>query len=74
MTPSGIDPATFRFVGQCLNHCATAFPISLYIVTQTMNRTGYSVVDIATGLDGPGFEIRCQRVFLIVPEVPLPPV
>jgi hypothetical protein len=24
MTPSGIDPATFRFVAQFLNHCATA--------------------------------------------------
>jgi hypothetical protein len=31
MTPSGIDPATFRFVAQCPNHCATAYP----------NRNGY---------------------------------
>ena len=26
MTPSGIEPATFRFVVQHLNHCATAVP------------------------------------------------
>ena len=28
MTPSGIEPATFRFVAQHLNHCATAVPIN----------------------------------------------
>jgi DNA-binding ferritin-like protein len=26
MTPEGIDPATFRFIAQCLNHWATACP------------------------------------------------
>jgi len=26
MTPSGIEPTTFRFVTQRLNHCATAVP------------------------------------------------
>jgi len=26
MTPAGIKPATFRFVAQHLNHCATAVP------------------------------------------------
>ena len=26
MTPTGIEPVTFRFVVQHLNHCATAVP------------------------------------------------
>ena len=26
-TPGGIEPATFRFVAQHLNHCATAVPL-----------------------------------------------
>ena len=30
MTPAGIEPATFRFVAQHLNHWATAVPISQY--------------------------------------------
>jgi hypothetical protein len=31
MTPSGIEPATFRFVAQYLNDCATAVPKFLMI-------------------------------------------
>jgi len=30
MTPSGIEPVTFRFVAQHLNHCATAVPPSSF--------------------------------------------
>ena len=26
LPPAGIEPATFRFVAQYLNHCATAVP------------------------------------------------
>ena len=29
MRPSGIEPATFPFVAQYLNHCATAVPLPL---------------------------------------------
>jgi len=30
LTPAGIEPATFRFVTQYLNHCATAVPHTDY--------------------------------------------
>ena len=36
MTPSEIEPATFRFVAQHLNHCATAVPV---IVSGTCEMT-----------------------------------
>jgi len=29
MTPAGIEPATFRFVAQHLNHCATAITLGI---------------------------------------------
>jgi len=32
MTPAGIEPVTFRFVAQRLNHCATAVPELLFIL------------------------------------------
>jgi len=31
LAPAAIEPATFRFVAQHLNHCATAVPIYLII-------------------------------------------
>jgi len=30
MTPDGIEPATFRFVAQNLNHCATAVTVPTF--------------------------------------------
>ena len=30
VTPSGIEPATIRYVAQHLNHCATAVPLYFY--------------------------------------------
>jgi len=33
MTPAGIEPATFRFVAQHLNHCATAVPLLEQYIT-----------------------------------------
>jgi len=34
LTPVGIEPATFRFVAQHLNHCAAAVPPRQYIHSQ----------------------------------------
>ena len=31
MTPTGIEPATFRFLAQHLNHCDTAVPLSMHL-------------------------------------------
>ena len=39
LTPAGIEPATYRFVAQFLNHCATAVP-----------HLAYSLVNIVTEL------------------------
>jgi len=38
MTPSGIEPAIFRFVAQHLNHCATAVPNSSVHSINTRNK------------------------------------
>ena len=36
MKPSGIEPATFRFVAQHLNHCAAAVPQDICIFSKTV--------------------------------------
>jgi len=34
MTPAGIEPETFRFVAQHLNHCVTAVPKCYYYLNK----------------------------------------
>jgi len=41
MTPSGIETATFRYVAQPLNHCATAVPKYIYILPAITLRQSY---------------------------------
>jgi hypothetical protein len=40
----------------------------MFVVPYMTNRANYGVVDIATGTEVPGFEIRRRRDFPIVPE------
>jgi hypothetical protein len=37
LTPSAIDPVTFRFVAQCLTHCTTACPHIVHIFRPIIN-------------------------------------
>ena len=37
MTPAGIEPATFRFVAQHLNHSVTAVPNLRYVFRKITN-------------------------------------
>ena len=40
MTPAGIEPETFRFVAQHLNHCATAVPQFRDIIIEILKFRG----------------------------------
>jgi hypothetical protein len=75
VTPSGIEPATFRFVAQYLNHCATAVPLCIscsqgkcgrMICPPSYRRTGRYVYASVTSLVEPDGEFSylssaCQR-------------
>ena len=39
LTPAGIEPATFRFVAQHPNHCATAVPLPYKYPSQYYQQT-----------------------------------
>jgi hypothetical protein len=43
MTPSEIEPATFRFVARCLNHYATAYPTP-HIVPRLKKEYSYTSI------------------------------
>jgi len=57
MAPAGIEPATFQFVAQHLNYCATAVP-SIYVVIIT-----YDGGNVKSEAD---HNIFCMREFLIL--------
>ena len=47
MTPAGIEPATFRFVAQHLNHCATAGQWVWYVFYLTWGRKHRNLLTVS---------------------------
>jgi len=41
LTPAGVEPATFRFVAQHLNHCVTAVP---FIIKKVIENAGRKIL------------------------------
>ena len=48
MTPSGIEPATFGFVAQRLNHCATAVPEIIIIIIIIIIINNFPITDVCS--------------------------
>jgi hypothetical protein len=56
MTPSGIEPATFRLVAQYLNHCATAVPpVQMYTLENASSCYKAYTTSMAGSTSGDGF-------------------
>ena len=56
MTPAGIEPATFRFVAQHLNHCATAAPTTSVVYGWNMRM---SITDVREYVN----DMNCVKLF-----------
>jgi len=61
MTPAGIEPATFRFVAQHLNNCATVERYKLEIITQLL----WTIVNTSY-LDRNLYNVFLLRSFLML--------
>jgi len=74
MTPSGIEPAAFRFVAQHLNHCATAVPLPQYVQKALykhiqlyvciLTRSSFSVLNLAVSAWRPNFTAVARTVLM----------
>jgi len=56
LTPAGIEPATFRFVAQHLNHCPTAVPLIIFIFNLYMFRTTLWMTVWYAGWNSPAYQ------------------
>jgi hypothetical protein len=65
MTPSGIEPATFRCVAQYLIYCATISGPHIYIYINTHKETQYTVP-----FNFCLYSKFCVEIWILIREVP----
>jgi hypothetical protein len=78
MTPSGIEPATFRFVAQNLNHCTNAVSLStfspLYIKGKAVPLQAWGGLEGSRKLGFPDFLTTAQDGGKVVSLTHRPPL